>query len=83
MSDTPEIRPAIIKTTADGPLRVKGPVTLLDADGNAYEVTRKTFFLCRCGASSTKPFCDGSHSQIGFQAPERAASPVLQDQDPG
>lgn len=74
MSDTTESRPVVIKTTEHGPLRVKGPVTLVDADGSAYEITRKTFFLCRCGASSTKPFCDGSHSRVSFEAPERAAS---------
>lgn len=65
---------AVIKTTQHGPLRVKGPVTLVDADGTPYEVTRKTFFLCRCGASANKPFCDGSHSLVGFEAPERAAA---------
>ncbi|MEX1141088.1 MAG: CDGSH iron-sulfur domain-containing protein [Thermoleophilaceae bacterium] len=65
-------RPAVIKATHNGPLRVKGPITLVDADGTPYEVKRKTFFLCRCGASAAKPFCDGSHSRIGFEAEERA-----------
>ena len=74
MSDGTPPRPAFIKATEHGPLRVKGPVTLVDADGTPYELTRKTFFLCRCGASSTKPFCDGSHARVGFQAPERAAA---------
>jgi CDGSH iron-sulfur domain-containing protein 3 len=60
----------VIKVTADGPLRVKGPVTVVDSDGVPFEITRKTFFLCRCGASANKPFCDGSHRRIGFTAVE-------------
>lgn len=56
----------------NGPYLVKGPVTVLDADGSAYEVDRSTIALCRCGASTTKPFCDGTHSKIGFDAAERA-----------
>jgi CDGSH iron-sulfur domain-containing protein 3 len=65
-------RPVIIKTTEHGPLRVKGPAILVDADGTPFTVHRKTFFLCRCGASRNKPFCDGSHKTIGFRAAERA-----------
>jgi len=73
MADAEQAKPVVIKVTENGPLRVKGPVRLVDADGTEYEVERKTFFLCRCGASSTKPFCDGTHSRIGFEAAERAA----------
>lgn len=69
MTDGPAAR---IRVTESGPLMIKGPVTLIDADGNAYESLRKTVFLCRCGASRNKPFCDGSHSRIGFEATERA-----------
>ena len=50
---------------------VKGPVELTDADGKIYTV-KASFALCRCGASTTKPFCDGTHSKIGFQAAEQA-----------
>ena len=74
MSDVSGPRPVVIRTTQHGPLRVKGPATLEDADGTRFEVTRKTFFLCRCGASSNKPFCDGSHRRVGFEAAERAAA---------
>jgi CDGSH-type Zn-finger protein len=57
----------------NGPYLVTGPVTLVDADGNQYDVSeRKTIALCRCGGSTTKPFCDGTHSKTGFQAAERA-----------
>lgn len=54
--------------------RVMGPVRLIDADGNEYDLSGKEEFvaLCRCGGSSTKPFCDGTHKRIGFEAPERA-----------
>lgn len=51
----------------DGPLVLEGAVTLVDADGTAQVVDR--LFLCRCGASATKPHCDGTHKRIGFQAP--------------
>jgi CDGSH-type Zn-finger protein len=57
----------------NGPYRVEGPVRLVDADGNEYTLTPgKAFSLCRCGASTNKPFCDGTHSKLGFQAAERA-----------
>jgi CDGSH-type Zn-finger protein len=65
-------QPAVIKLHDDGPLLARGPVTVLDADGTPYEITRKTFFLCRCGASQHKPFCDGSHARISFAARHRA-----------
>ncbi|MGZ3497469.1 MAG: CDGSH iron-sulfur domain-containing protein [Vulcanimicrobiaceae bacterium] len=64
----------VIKVRNNGPYLVTGPVTLVDADGNAYDVTnpKGNIALCRCGGSTTKPFCDGTHSKIGFQAAERA-----------
>ena len=63
-----------ITVTENGPLSVRGPITLVDQDGNEYDVSdRKRVKLCRCGASATKPFCDGTHTAIGFEATERAA----------
>ena len=51
-----------------------GQLDLTDADGNKFDISGKTAVaLCRCGASVNKPFCDGQHSKIGFQAAEAAA----------
>ena len=52
-----------------------GELELRDGDGNLYDIEGKTrVFLCRCGASTTKPFCDGQHTKIGFQAAEAAVA---------
>ena len=63
-----------IKVREHGPYKVTGPVRLIDADGNEYELPADgaPVALCRCGASSTKPFCDKTHSKQGFEAAERA-----------
>jgi len=69
---------ALVKITVrrNGPYRVEAPagsVELVDADGNGYDLSGKAMFsLCRCGGSVTKPFCDGTHTRIGFQAAECA-----------
>lgn len=55
-----------------GPFLVRGPVLITDAEGNEFRAERKTVALCRCGGSTTKPFCDGTHSEMGFKAAERA-----------
>ncbi|GAC1357398.1 MAG: hypothetical protein NVSMB31_17920 [Vulcanimicrobiaceae bacterium] len=63
----------VIKVRNNGPYLVTGAVTLTDADGAAYPLEgRSSIALCRCGASTTKPFCDGTHSKMGFDAAERA-----------
>lgn len=60
----------------NGPYVVSGDLSqlnLTDADGNKYDLAGKpAVALCRCGASVNKPFCDGTHSRIGFQAAEAA-----------
>ena len=61
-----------ITARENGPYLVRGPVSIRDADGTEYRVERDTVALCRCGGSTTKPFCDGTHSKVGFQAAERA-----------
>jgi len=59
-----------ITVTKNGPLLVNGNVELLDSEGKPIQTKGPQFALCRCGASVKKPFCDGTHSKIGFQAAE-------------
>lgn len=59
----------------NGNLKVVGPVAILDGEGTAFAVEAgKPVFLCRCGHSATKPFCDATHRTIGFQSVVRATS---------
>jgi uncharacterized Fe-S cluster protein YjdI len=60
--------PVVISLKPDGPLVVEGPVRIEQARGELIETTERAF-LCRCGGSSNKPFCDGTHKRTGFQAP--------------
>lgn len=64
-----------ITVRANGSYRVDGDIVLLDQDGNVIPLPEgaKRISLCRCGASVTKPFCDGTHSRIGFKGAEEAA----------
>lgn len=55
-----------ITCAANGPLLVRGPLAVLGEDGQVLRGEKGA--LCRCGASSTKPFCDGSHRSGGFVA---------------
>lgn len=57
---------ATITPCPDGPLLIRGDVELVTVDGEPIGGQRPTTALCRCGASATKPFCDGSHKAIGF-----------------
>jgi CDGSH-type Zn-finger protein len=58
----------IIKPLKNGPLEVTGAVELLDADGTPKPPGDDPIYLCRCGRSSNKPFCDGTHKKVGFQS---------------
>jgi CDGSH-type Zn-finger protein len=70
----------VIRVTNNGPYRVEGPVKIVDADGNEIDTTGKArISLCRCGGSTTKPFCDGTHSKIGFVGAMRAVSQTPSD----
>src|ERR1700716_2411618 len=59
----------VIVPYQDGPYLVRGPVTLRDQRGLAIAVSRRPIALCRCGKSRIRPFCDGTHQLVRFQAP--------------
>jgi len=66
----PQLPPSIVliedpQKGVGGPVWVRGGIEIIAADGSAYEV-RNRVTLCRCGQSSNKPFCDGTHASMGF-----------------
>ena len=66
-----------IRVRDNGNLKVEGPVTLLDGEGNPIAVPEgQPVFLCRCGMSAEKPFCDSSHRAAGFGSVVRAEAPA-------
>lgn len=58
-----------VKITAlpNGPYQVEGEVVVTGANGVTRELTKT--FLCRCGHSNSKPYCDGAHKRVGFTDP--------------
>ncbi len=70
---TPEPSGVTVRVQPNGPLLVAGPITLVDPTGKPVPLPpgRPTAF-CRCGHSTMKPFCDGSHSASGFRAADPA-----------
>ena len=73
--------PLVIKVRKDGPYAIDvttGDFVLVDHEGNTIPLPelkpgKTAITLCRCGASTKKPFCDGTHSKIGFKGAEEAA----------
>ena len=63
-----------ITVSENGPYLVKGEVHIKDADGEEFISRKNLVALCRCGGSKTKPYCDGTHSKVGFEAAERAVA---------
>ena len=58
-----------ITVRSNGPLRVSGTFAIRDGNGQEFDLSGRTAIsLCRCGHSKNKPFCDGSHNQIGFDS---------------
>ena len=69
---------ATIKVRDSGPYLVEGDdVVLVDWNGAEYPIAKRPFALCRCGASGNRPFCDGTHKTIGFQASEAAPTKTV------
>ena len=56
-----------IEVATDGPLLISGPISLSGQHGE-QQIDKPKVALCRCGYSSNKPFCDGSHKRQGWQA---------------
>jgi len=57
----------------NGSVRLEGDFTILDANGNTFDLSgRTTISLCRCGHSENKPFCDGAHRKVNFQSEVKA-----------
>lgn len=67
-----------IKLRPDGPYQILGVVELLDAEGNPIPMPADgRLFLCRCGRSGDKPFCDGTHKREGWRAkPDNSTPPA-------
>jgi CDGSH-type Zn-finger protein len=69
-----------ITINSNGSMKVEGDFQLVDEQGNAYGLGgRDTVFICRCGLSKNKPFCDGAHKgqflheAVAFDLPEKKA----------
>jgi CDGSH-type Zn-finger protein len=72
-----EAEPMTVKIICrpNGPYSIEGDVEIYDPTGAKVDTsTRPRISLCRCGASVVKPFCDGTHSKIGFAAAEAAVA---------
>lgn len=60
---------ARIRVMNNGSLRVEGDFEIVDSEGRPFGISgREKVSLCRCGQSSTKPFCDGTHKTCGFSS---------------
>ena len=61
--------PAKVTIRNNGPVRIEGEFTIVDQDGRPFDLAGRTAItLCRCGQSSNKPFCDGTHNRCGFES---------------
>jgi len=60
-------REPLVKVSKDGPYFVTGGIEIVGHENRAEDVSEEHCTLCRCGSSKNKPFCDGTHWQIGFK----------------
>lgn len=68
----------VVELCPDGPFYARGNLEILDADG-ALITAETRVALCRCGASATKPFCDGAHAKVEFTEPGVPQAVTLRD----
>jgi len=62
-----------VTVRSNGSIRIEGDFEIVDSDGAVFDLAgRTTISLCRCGHSENKPFCDGSHKNVGFQSEIKA-----------
>jgi CDGSH-type Zn-finger protein len=66
-------RATSVKAVRNGPLQLKGTFRLLDPDGEEFDLKgQRIVLLCRCGHSKQQPFCDSTHTKIGFKTDDLA-----------
>ncbi len=70
-----------VEVLADGPLKVCGDLSLVGGGGE--HEAGKEIYLCRCGASENKPFCDGAHSKMGFTDAGEISHPQVRGEAAG
>jgi CDGSH-type Zn-finger protein len=69
MEKSGTLMPTHITVNNNGPLLIEGDVVITDATGKKFELGgRAALAMCRCGESTKKPFCDGSHRTSGFDS---------------
>jgi CDGSH-type Zn-finger protein len=75
--------PVTIRVRPNGPLIIEGDAKIVDQHGGEFtpRPDKPKIALCRCGQSSSKPFCDGTHTRCGFVASE-VAGPQSMPGDP-
>lgn len=69
LKDTPALEtrngPLKVTPTTNGPLKLEGNLEIVTGTGHTVDRMQRAF-LCRCGHSANKPFCDGTHKKVGF-----------------
>lgn len=78
-AETPREATSILPTL-DGPLFIRGRISVVDRQGNIVREDVRMAF-CRCGQSKNKPFCDNSHSEVGFESNDPAFGDEPDDPD--
>ena len=77
----------VIRLRENGPMVIQLPANLkvVDHAGNEFTISagKPAVALCRCGQSANRPFCDGSHKRVGFQAAELEQPKPDAPQTPG